>query len=174
MIPAAHRTRGFRLISGSVALALVLTILPAAATANAGDAEDAPVKLSELKCFIMPKRGVEGKKVVDWKEGKLYLCCTACVKRVEKYPERYAAGANHQLLQTGQYMQAACPISGGELASDAPTLTIGGVEVKFANAEHKKEVESIEEEKDQVAKVFRDEAFEKAFFKPVPKEEDAK
>ncbi|MEM0924702.1 MAG: hypothetical protein AAGJ83_01570 [Planctomycetota bacterium] len=119
--------------------------------------------LEDLKCFIMPKRGVKGKKVMDYKGAKLYLCCSSCVKRMTKTPEKYEAKANHQLLQTGQFVQNACPTSGDAISDASPVLEIGGVKVKFSSEQHKDVVAQLELEV-QLEKVFGAKGFKMGKF----------
>ncbi|MEM1063137.1 MAG: hypothetical protein AAGJ97_12495, partial [Planctomycetota bacterium] len=114
-------------ISPARPLVAALICAALAPVAVAADAED---PIDGLKCFIMKRKDVTEKYAVDWKEGTLYLCCKSCIKRVDRYPERYEPQANHQLLQTKQYEQNACPISGEAISDDSPTFEIGGVVVK--------------------------------------------
>ncbi|MEM6472806.1 MAG: hypothetical protein AAF802_24805 [Planctomycetota bacterium] len=120
-------------------LLLLAVVVPAAPCA----ADDTDV-LTDLKCFMMPKRSVKGKKVFDYKGAKLYLCCSSCVKRMTKTPEKYEAKANHQLVLTGQFVQAACPLSGDAVAKDSPMLEINGAKVMFSSADHKDKVAKLE------------------------------
>ena len=53
-------------------------------------------KLDGLKCFIMVRKEIKGKKVVDYKDGKLFLCCSSCVKKMDRDPDKYEAKANYQ------------------------------------------------------------------------------
>ena len=120
-----------------------------------------------LKCFIMKKRKVKGKKVVDYKGAKLYLCCSTCVKRMAKTPKKYEAKANHQLVYTGQFVQKACPVSGKAVHNDA-VLKIGGVEVKFASVAHKDKVAALKGDA-LINAVFGKAAFKKGKFALVKK-----
>ncbi|MEM7473879.1 MAG: hypothetical protein AAF483_02745 [Planctomycetota bacterium] len=138
-----------------VCLALAVAI---GAPAHAEDKDP----LDGLKCFMMKKKDVKGKKVVDYKEGKLYLCCSTCVKRMDKYPEKYEALANHQLVVTKQYKQGACPITGKDVDASAK-LTIGGVEVHFADAATAAKVKGMDED-DQVTAAFGKDGFKAGKF----------
>ncbi len=131
-------------------------------------------KVSSLKCFIMKTRPVAGKKIVEYKDAKLYVCCSACVARVKKYPEKYEGKANHQLVYTGQYKQTLCPITGSELTDDSPKFKVdggvlGAVEVHVASA---KEVASLKamEIDDQINALFGTAAFKKGKFVKVKKD----
>ncbi|MEM9827257.1 MAG: hypothetical protein AAF958_11740 [Planctomycetota bacterium] len=141
-------------------------------TVGAADVEKPPIE--DLKCFIMPKRKVAGKKVMDYKKGKLYLCCGSCVKRMGRTLEKYEARANHQLVQTKQYVQTACPLGGGEISESSPTLMVGwktgDVKIKFASEEHKNKIAALEPE-ERIEKVFAAKTFDK-HFEPKKKDEE--
>ncbi|MEM1226645.1 MAG: hypothetical protein AAGJ40_13170 [Planctomycetota bacterium] len=141
-----------------------LLALVVVATAQIAKADDS---LDGLKCFIMVKRDVKGKKVMEYKGADLYLCCSSCVKRMTKTPEKYEAKANHQLVQTGQFVQMACPVSGEAISDSSPMLKIGletgEVAVYFSSDEHKAKVASLEAE-EQVETVFGKTGFETGKF----------
>ncbi|MEM9656985.1 MAG: hypothetical protein AAF961_01365 [Planctomycetota bacterium] len=128
------------------------------------DKEEKKDPLEGLKCFMMKKRDVKGKKVMEYKGGELYLCCAACVKRMTKTPEKYEAKAHHQMVYTGQFTQNRCPLSGKELAEDAPMLKINGVETRFATSKHVDEVKKLEVD-DQIERVFGKKGFKLGEFK---------
>ncbi|MEM1062430.1 MAG: hypothetical protein AAF532_01315 [Planctomycetota bacterium] len=153
-------------------LGTVLACLAALATpAPHACAEDAPA-IDRLKCFMMSRRDVTDRYTVDYKEGELFFCCRACISRMKRSPTRYEAQANHQLVRTGQYEQNDCPLTGEDLTSDSPGLEIGGVTVRFSAESHKAEVEALSE-KEQIARVFGTEGFEKGGFTKVEKEDAA-
>ncbi len=60
----------------------------------------------------------------------VYLCCENCLKAFNADSAKYAAKANHQLVQTGQAIQVACPISGSKLNSET-MLEVAGVKLAF-------------------------------------------
>lgn len=143
----------------------VLTLLAAlmAVAPSKAVAEDASDPLEGLKCFIMPKRDVKGKQEIEYKGATLYLCCKACVKRMDRTPEKYEAKANHQLLQTGQYVQKACPLDGSDVTDSSPVLEIQGAKVKFSSEEHKSTIAALELD-EQIEKVFGVDGFKKGKF----------
>jgi hypothetical protein len=67
---------------------------------------------------------------VDYKGGKVYLCCAGCTGKFEKEKDKLAAKANLQLVLTGQAKQVGCPLSGGKVNSEAKAK-VCGVEVGF-------------------------------------------
>ena len=97
--------------------------------------------ISNVKCFMMPKRDVKESKVVDHHDGKVFFCCPGCVKKWNKDPEKYSTAANLQLVQTGQYAQTKCPISGGDV-DEEQTVEVDGVKVHFCCGNCKGKVES--------------------------------
>lgn len=149
----------------AICLLTISTFMLPSAVFAADPAKD-PVE--GLKCFIMPKKDVKGKKIIDWKGGKLYLCCSSCVRRMERTPEKYSAKANHQLVQTGQFANSACPMSGDAVSKDSPSLKIEGAMVMFSSQQHLDAVKKMEAEK-QIEAVFNDKAFKKGQFKLVKK-----
>ena len=51
--------------------------------------------------------------VVELKNGdKVYFCCDNCPKAFKKDPKKYDLQVNRQLLETGQIVQVACPLTG--------------------------------------------------------------
>ena len=125
--------------------------------------------LEGLKCFIMKKKDVKGKKgakEMDYKGGKLYLCCKSCIRRIEKKPEKYEAQANHQMVYTGQFVQEACPLSGKAIGPDSPALDIQGVEAKFADDAELAKVKDLDVA-EQIETVFGKDGFEAGKFKLV-------
>ncbi|MEM8667964.1 MAG: hypothetical protein AAGG48_10635 [Planctomycetota bacterium] len=138
----------------------LLFACPSVAKADDGDTKD---PLEGLKCFMMPKRDVKGKKEMEYKGATLYLCCSTCIKRMTRTPEKYEAKANHQLVQTAQFVQAACPIDGSAVSDASPTLEIAGAKVKFSSEDHKAKVAAMEVE-EQIEKIFGAEPFKKGKF----------
>ena len=138
-------------------LLLAVFIAP---TTFAADKKKDP--LDGLKCFIMKKRKVKKKKVITFKGAQLYLCCGTCVRRMKKTPQKYMAKANHQIVLTGQFIQKACPVSGGKLDGKT-TLKVAGVEVKFASKSHRDKVAKLSVDK-QIKALFGNDGFKKGKF----------
>lgn len=123
----------------------------------------AEVKLENVKCFFNPKAAVKAETGVDYKEGKVYFCCGNCAKKFGGEKEKHAVKANHQLVLTNQYSQAACPLSGGKVNAEQ-SVEINGVKVGFCCGNCKGKVAEAKGD-DQAALVFADEAFGKGFAK---------
>lgn len=119
------------------------------------------ITLDGINCFLMPKKFISAEKAVDYNGAKVFLCCDGCVKRFSKDPAKFAAKANQQLVQTGQFHQTACPISGHPVDA-AQTVDVGGVSVGFccANCKAKAEAATAEERAEMV---FGADAFAKGF-----------
>ena len=124
--------------------------------------------LEGVKCFLMPAKGINPEKSVDYKDGKVYFCCPDCVKKFGADKEKYTSKANHQLVLTKQYKQEACPFSGGKL-DDATAIEVAGVKVAFCCNSCKGTAEKLEGDK-KIDKVFGKESFEKAKFTKVKTE----
>lgn len=143
-------------------------ILVASATVfAAGTATTDKVDLEGVKCAVAD-RDAKADKVVDYKDGKVYLCCNGCEGKFAKTPEKYATQANRQLVQTHQYEQKACPISGGKLNPET-LIKVDGTKVAFCCKNCKAKVEGAEG-KEASELVFGKKAFEKGFKKAEKKE----
>lgn len=122
-------------------------------------------KLDGLKCFIMVKKDVKGKKTLEYKDGTLYVCCSSCVRRLEKDPAKYEAKSNHQLVYLGQYKQTCCPMTGKEISKDSPKFKVDGgvtgvVDVQVTSDDEVKQLKAMELD-EQVEALFGKEAFAK-------------
>ena len=122
------------------------------------------VKLDGVKCLMMPKRKVKKTMAADYRGGKVYFCCSSCVKRFKKDKKKYAVKANHHLVKTGQFKQKGCPISGGAV-DGSKTVKVNGVDVSVCCGNCKSKIESAPNKDAKAELVFADKAFEKAFEK---------
>lgn len=120
--------------------------------------------LTEVKCFMMPKRDVKESKSVDHNGGKVFFCCPGCVKKWNKDTAKYETQANAQLVKTGQFEQSKCPISGGDVADDQHT-EVDGVKVAFCCGNCKAKVDTASTDDAKRELVFGSKGFEKAFSK---------
>lgn len=87
---------------------------------------------------------------VNYMGKKVYFCCANCPKAFNQDRKKYAAKANHQLLQTGQIVQVGCPFTGRDLNPDT-AIDVKGVKVAFCCNNCKKKAESAD---DPVSTVF--------------------
>ena len=79
------------------AMSGVAVLLVAAATVVAAE-----VNLEGVKCVVAPK-AASASKAVDYKGGKVYMCCGGCVGKFKSNTAKYAEKANHQLVATKQF-----------------------------------------------------------------------
>jgi hypothetical protein len=123
-------------------------------------AEKEKKKEYQAKC---PVSGKDANKdvAVDYKEGKVYLCCEGCPDAFKKDTAKFAVQANIQLVGTKQAKQKLCPIAGKKLNPET-AIEIEGVKVSFCCNGCKGKVEKAEGDA-KLALVFGDEAFDKAF-----------
>jgi hypothetical protein len=100
-------------------LALAAVVMLGATTLRAADVE--------LKCPLSGK-AVNAEQTADFNGGKVAFCCPNCKAAFAKAPDKFAAKANLQLVQSKQLKQTACPLSGRPAAADK-VVKVEGVEV---------------------------------------------
>ncbi|HAN99328.1 MAG TPA: hypothetical protein DCQ98_18750 [Planctomycetaceae bacterium] len=127
------------------------------------------IKLDGVKCLMNPNAAVKEATGVAYRDGKVFFCCGNCAAKFKEDPAAVAPKANHQLVQTGQYEQLHCPLSGGDLNPEK-TVKVGEVEVKFCCGNCQSKVAEAEGDA-QLQLVFGNEAFDKGFA-VVKKDED--
>ncbi len=93
-------------LSLSVVLLLVAGGLTAAEVASTA-------KEFKATCPVSGRPAIE-KAVLELPKdgGKVYFCCENCPKAFKNDPEKFALKVSRQLLETGQVVQVACPLSG--------------------------------------------------------------
>ncbi len=126
-----------------------------------------PDDLTGIKCVVKGKRAAVASTAVQYKDGKVYLCCGSCAEAFKKDVEladkaKFTVKANHQLVLTGQYVQKGCPFSGGAVDENLSS-TVGGVEVGFCCADCQAKIDGLETIEEKVALLFSDSSFNKAF-----------
>jgi hypothetical protein len=127
---------------------------------------------SETECkALCPVSGKAADKsvAVDYKGGKLFMCCAGCPGAFEKNQAKFAAKANHQMVVTGQAVQVGCPLTSGKVNPDT-AIEVGGVKIGFCCNGCKGKATKAEGD-GQVALLFGDKAFKQAF--KVKTEKDA-
>lgn len=133
-------------------------------TADEKPKQDKPVQKAEAKFTAKcPVSGADAKKeqATAYKEKQVYFCCEKCKAAFEADNAKFAVKANHQLVQTKQYRQTKCPLSGGDLNKEM-TAKVSGVNVQFCCDKCKGKTEAASKE-DQLAMIFSDDAFKKGF-----------
>jgi YHS domain-containing protein len=93
-------------------LSLGVTLLLVAGGLTAAEVASAE-KEFKATCPVSGRPAIE-KAVLEMPKGggKVYFCCENCPKAYKADPEKFALKINRQLLETGQVVQVACPISG--------------------------------------------------------------
>ncbi len=109
------------------AVALVAT--SAMLTVGASVATAADDKAFSATCPISGKPAKEGKSV-ELNGKTVYVCCPGCSGKLEKNPGKYADQVHLQLLETGQMLQVACPLT-GKPTKETLTAKVGATEVAF-------------------------------------------
>ena len=110
-----------------------------------------------------PVSGSEAKKDVSakYRDKDAYFCCEKCKAAFEAEPAKYADKANFQLVQTRQFRQTKCPVSGGKVNKEQ-SIKVDGVKVTFCCDKCKGSLESGSKE-EQLTKVFGEAVFTKSF-----------
>lgn len=70
----------------------------------------------------------------DVQQGRIYLCCAPCAKKVKKDPERAYEAAYPTSRKASN---TTCPITGLPLPENAPTVVLQGIEIGVATQEAK-------------------------------------
>ena len=143
-----------------VLAALLLSALVAGHTLRAADEKDSEKALKDAKCPVSGK-AINPEAIVEHNGGKVYFCCNNCPKAFKENTEKFAAKANHQLVQTGQLKQVACPLTGRDVNPDA-NVEVAGAKVEFCCMNCKGKVAKATGD-EQIDLVFKD---TKKGFKP--------
>ena len=132
-------------------------------------------KFEGVKCIFMAKKDVNAEQFVETEAGKVYVCCGGCKSKLaealEEDKNAFATKINHQMVATGQYVQKACPFSGGDV-NEEHMVKVGGVEVKFCCGGCAGKVSGEEDLAKQAEMVFNAETFKKGFAKKSAEEGD--
>lgn len=144
-------------------LSILAVLMVASVTVVASETDLASdVNLDGVQCIVAPRDAQAGKSA-DYKEGKVYFCCGGCVGKFAASEKKYATQANRQLVQTKQYAQTGCPMSGGDVDPETK-VTVDGISVAFCCGGCKAAVEKADD-KEKSTLVFGETAFKKAFAK---------
>ena len=137
-----------------LAMFCAVLITAVAVNVNAGP------KLDGVKCPLSGKK-VLADKTADYKGGKVFFCCGNCPTAFAKSTSKFAAKANHQLVQTNQFKQAKCPLAGKAINPDKVS-DVAGVKVGVCCGGCKAKLAASE---DKVTFIFNDANFAKGFVK---------
>lgn len=133
-------------------LALALAFVIGLVAVRALQAED-KVDLKGVKCPLSGK-DVVADGTADFNGGKVYFCCKNCPEAFKKDTAKFAAKANHQMAQTGQLKQKACPMSAKECKAGTE-VDVNGVKVAFCCNNCKGAAEKLTAD-ERLAKFFTD------------------
>ena len=133
-----------------------------------GDKEDDEDKFT-AKCPVSGKAAVK-EQFTAYKEKEVYFCCEKCKAAFEAEPAKFEVKANHQLVQTKQFKQKKCPISGADFVKEQ-SARVAHVNVHFCCEKCKGAVQSAEADA-KLEMIFAATAFKKAFVAVKEKSED--
>lgn len=119
-----------------------------------------------------PVSGADAKEeqFTAYKEKNVYFCCEKCKAAFEAEPTKFEVKANHQLVQTKQFAQKKCPLSGGPINKEE-SARVSSVNVKFCCGDCKAKVQSAEAA-EKLEMIFAEKAFKKAFVAAKVKTDD--
>lgn len=117
----------------SIALALAIAAsLAAPSDPGRQDGVPPPAASGELvvtvpqfpnpSCPIMGKP-ISDKLWVDLDQGRIYICCKACIKKIVAAPDAAYRTAYPKLEKVGNKL---CPITGKQIEADSPTVILQG------------------------------------------------
>ena len=145
------------------ALLAALVVVQNVNSADDKEKKETKDKKPVVKCPISGQK-IDKAQARKYRDGKVYFCCPGCPGAFK--PDKndaHARKGNQQLVLTKQYVQKGCPLSGGKLNKDT-AIKLAGAEVAFCCNNCKGKVEKAKGD-DQLAMVFSNKAFEKAFKK---------
>ena len=131
------------------------------------DAEDE--KKFTAKCPVSGEPAKE-EQFTAYKEKKAYFCCEKCKAAFDAEPAKFAVKANHQLVQTKQFQQKKCPITGADFKKEE-SARVSNVTVRFCCEKCKGSVQSAEADA-KLEMIFAEKVFKKAFVAVKEKSED--
>lgn len=124
--------------------------------------------LTGIKCIVHGSAEATADSNVEYREAKVFFCCDNCAEtfreKMEDKDSELLIKANHQLVLTGQYTQAACPLTGRQVASDK-SVDVGGVNVGVCCGGCESKLTAATELIDRAKLVFANASFEKGFAK---------
>jgi len=138
------------------------------AEAEEGDKKDDEDKFT-AKCPVSGEAALK-EQFTAYKEKEVYFCCDKCKAAFEAEPAKFEVKANHQLVQTKQFKQKKCPISGADFVKEQ-SAKVANVNVRFCCEKCKGAVQSAEADA-KLEMIFAEKVFKKAFVAVKAKSED--
>ena len=151
----------FRVLFG---VGLIIALSASLTALSIGDEAEEPIDFEKILCPVSKKK-VDESATREHEDCTVYFCCNNCAKAFEDDDEKFLARANHQKVATRQCKQTKCPKSFQDVKAST-ALEVGGVDVTFCCnkcrgwADELADGDSID---DQIAKLFGEKVFEKAF-----------
>jgi YHS domain-containing protein len=139
---------------------LGLALLLAARGFSAAEDEGEEKKF-ECLCPVSGKLAKET-SFVEQKDGtKVYFCCDGCPKAFKADPKKFELKVRRQLLETGQIVQVACPMTGKKVNEEA-LAEVAEADVNFCCEGCLGKYEKAEED-EQLKLIFSDSAMKKGY-----------
>ena len=139
-----------------LALAMLIAAKGFSAAEKEGDKKE-----FKATCPVSGKPAGED-HVIKLKNGdKVYFCCDNCPKDFEANPKKYNAASNRQLLETGQIVQVACPITGKPVTRITRSKPATRRSASAARSAKRNTTKASDEEK--LKMLFAAKAFKKGF-----------
>jgi YHS domain-containing protein len=123
--------------------------------------EEAAKKEFKATCPVSGKPAGESHVVVAKNGDKVYFCCDNCPKAYKANPKKFDTKVNAQLLETGQVVQVACPLTGKPTKEDT-AVEIAGSKVAFCCHNCEGKVKKADDE-GKVKLAFAKASFDKGF-----------
>ncbi|SMP65381.1 YHS domain-containing protein [Neorhodopirellula lusitana] len=152
-----------RLLSlAAVLLVASVTVVASEPKTSSETKAASELDLAGVKCVVAPK-DVQASKSADYKDAKVYFCCGGCAGKFAANEKKYATQANRQLVQSKQFEQTGCPMSGNKVNPET-MITVDGVKVGFC-CEHCQAKAESADAKAKSDMIFGTKAFKKGFQK---------
>lgn len=123
--------------------------------------EEGEKKEFKATCPVSGKPAGEDHVVAAKNGDKVYFCCDNCPKAYKANPKRFDTKVNAQLLETGQVVQVACPLTGKPTKEDT-AIEIAGSKVAFCCPNCEGKVKKADDE-GKVKFAFANASFDKGF-----------
>ncbi len=143
--------------AADVAAKATITFSPAA-FAKGFEAAASKTDLDNVMCMMMPEEKVSAESFVEYRGGKVWFCCDDCKDAFAKEPGKFAVMANMQLVQTGQFVQKDCPLTGRAIP-EGMTTKVGALDVGVCCNGCKGKVEKAADDKARIEMIFADKGF---------------
>ena len=141
---------------------IVMSLCAAIAIAVSGlQAAKEESKEFKATCPVSGKAAKEASVVTAKNGDKVYFCCDNCPKAYKANPRKFDMKVNAQLVETGQVVQVACPIT-GKATKEETAVEIAGSKVAFCCKNCEGKVNKADDD-GKVKIAFAKAAFDKGF-----------